>query len=88
VQRLTKIWILWLVFISVPGSGLLLSDGIPFTSRLELAVFLLSLLAVFSKHIRAQIERLLSIPSHLIELIPISLVCLIFVKVFSFTALP
>ena len=36
MQRLTKIWILWLVFISVPGSGLLLSDGIPFTSRLEL----------------------------------------------------
>ncbi len=88
MQKLTKIWILWLVFISAPGSGLLLSDGIPFTSKLEFAVVSLSLLAISSRAIREQLKRLMTIPNHLFELIPVFLMCLIFVKVLTFAALP
>ena len=88
MRRITGIWILWILFISVPGSGLLLSDGIPFTSKLEFAVFFISLLALSSKVIRDQIKHLITFSDRIYGLIPLFLICLTFVKVLSFAALP
>lgn len=88
MQRITGIWVLWIIFISVPGSGLLLSDGIPFTSKLEFAVFFISLFALSSKVIRDQIKQLITFSDKIYGLIPLFLICLTFIKILTFAALP
>ncbi len=55
-----KTWVLWFVFLAVPGSGLLRFDGLPLSSKIEFAVFAFSLGALFSSQFRHRCQQLLS----------------------------
>ena len=52
--------VLWFVFLAVPGSGLLRFDGLPFSSKIEFSVFVISLIALFSSKFRHRCQILLS----------------------------
>ena len=84
-----KYWILWFVFLAVPGSGFLRFDGIPFSSRSEFLVLAVSLCGICITPLRHAIHHLLDkgrgIAGQWVVLILLGALVL---KFFTFTLLP
>ena len=58
--KLRQAWILWFTLLAIPGSGFLRFDGLPFSSKIELAVIAISCCVLFSSEIRNRFRIALS----------------------------
>lgn len=75
------------MFLLVPGSGRLVWDGLPFSSRLEFISIVLVFVALFSRDVRDSLRRQLA-RSHWSGLLKPGLVVLCAAKLLSFAWLP
>jgi hypothetical protein len=84
-----RIWVLWFSFLIVPGSGLILADGIPFTSKFEFTLFLTSLIGLAFGPVRQQVTRIQLFASKISSnLLTSFFILAIFLKILSFSMLP
>lgn len=58
--KIRRTWILWFVFLALPGSSQLRFDGLPFSSKSEFAVLCLSVCALFLSEFRKRCRSLLA----------------------------
>ena len=84
-----KYWILWFVFLAVPGSGFLRFDGIPFSSKTEFAILAVSVVGTLLPAVRLTIRNFVQGRDGLNgQLATLTFVCAIIVKLFTFVLLP
>ena len=84
-----KHWFLWFAFLAVPGSGFLRFDGIPFSSKLEFFVLVVSLCGICITPLRHAIRRLLEKGKGLVgQWVVLILLGALLLKFFTFTLLP
>jgi len=89
VSSVRKYWILWFVFLAVPGSGFLRFDGIPFSSKTEFAVLAVSVVGTLLPAVRLTIRNFVQGRDGLNgQLATLIFVCAIIVKLFTFVLLP
>lgn len=87
--RTSTSWVLWFVFLAIPGSRFLRFDGIPFSSKLEFLTVALSTIAVFSPGIRQRIQNLLaSCGGNTNRWVTLILTSAILLKLFTYSLLP
>jgi len=84
-----KHWFLWFAFLSVPGSGFLRFDGIPFSSKSEFLVLSISLCAICITPLRHTISRFLEAGRGIAgQWVVLILLGALLFKFFTFTLLP
>ena len=84
-----KYWILWFVFLAVPGSGFLRFDGIPFSSKTEFAVLAVSVVGALLPAVRLTLKKFVQGRDGLNgQLATLILACAIVAKLFTFVLLP
>ena len=82
-------WVLWFVFLAIPGSRFLRLDGIPFSSKFEFFTIALSTVALLSPGIRKRARNLLnSHGGNSNRWVSLILVSAILLKLFTYTLLP
>ena len=89
VSSVRKYWILWFIFLAVPGSGFLRFDGIPFSSKTEFAVLAVSVVGALLPAVRLTLKKFVQGRDGLNgQLATLILACAIVVKLFTFVLLP
>lgn len=87
--RSSTSWILWFIFLAIPGSRFLRFDGIPFSSKFEFFAVALSTIALVSSGIRNRVRNLLASHSgNGNQWVSLILVSAILLKLFTYTLLP
>lgn len=84
-----KYWILWFVFLAVPGSGFLRFDGIPFSSKTEFVVLAVFIFGALLPAVRLALKNFVEARDGLNgQLATLILACAIVIKLFTFVLLP
>ena len=84
-----KYWILWFVFLAVPGSGFLRFDGIPFSSKTEFMVLAILIFGALLPAVRLALKNFVQGRDGLNgQLATLILACAIVIKLFTFVLLP
>jgi hypothetical protein len=84
-----KYWILWFVFLALPGSGFLKFDGIPFSSKTEFVVLAVSIIGALFPAVRLALKNFVQGRDGLNgQLATLILACAIVIKLFTFVLLP
>lgn len=87
--RSSTSWVLWFVFLAIPGSRFLRLDGIPFSSKFEFFAIALSTISLLSPGIRKRVRNLLaSHGGNSNRWVTLVLVSAILLKLFTYTLLP
>ncbi|MEY4796945.1 MAG: hypothetical protein RJA50_429, partial [Actinomycetota bacterium] len=84
-----RTWFLWFVLLAIPGSGFLRFDGLPFSSKTEFVVILISFCSLLSSEFRSRFKTSLSSNSGQTKRwIDTVLLAAIILKFFTFTLEP
>ena len=84
-----RTWFLWFLLLAIPGSGFLRFDGLPFSSKTEFVVILISFCSLLSSEFRSRFKTSLSSNSGQTKRwIDTVLLAAIILKFFTFTLEP
>ena len=60
MSNIRRTWILWFTLLAIPGSGFLRFDGLPFSSKSEFVVLVVSITALILREFRKRFQYLIS----------------------------